>query len=486
MTIAQTRPAGATLALPAGRALRALPATALLVDLGAILLACTAGVLGRNSLGIFEPYPNVATMLGLAGPLLVVGWVLALGAVGAYQPDVFGAGADEFKRVAHATLLIAAIVGITCYLAKFQLSRGFFVLLFCVGLPSILLGRLVLRSAVHKARTRGNLMQSVLLTGSPEHVDEIARVLSRETWLGYRIAGVLTNDDSLAELTPGGLAVTGHSSNVRAMVADLRPDVVFFADSSLGCSAAMRDVVWDLEGAHTQVVVAPSVADISGERVRVRPVGGLPLIHIEKPRAVQASRWAKRTFDIVGSLALLVAFAPLLAYSALRIWAHDRGPVLFSHTRIGKDGAEFACLKFRTMVTDAESLLADLRLEQGADALLFKMKDDPRITVPGRWLRRFSFDELPQLVNVLRGDMSLVGPRPQVADEVAQYRGGMARRLLVRPGMTGLWQVSGRSDLSADEAMRLDIFYVDNWSMVQDLAILGRTFGAVLGSRGAY
>ena len=169
----------------------------------------------------------------------------------------------------------------------------------------------------------------------------------------------------------------------------------------------------------------------------------------------------------------------MLAYSALRIWAHDRGPVLFSHTRIGKDGREFGCLKFRTMVANAEALVAELRAEAGADALLFKMKDDPRITVPGRWLRRFSLDELPQLVNVLRGDMSLVGPRPQVAAEVAHYEGGMSRRLLVRPGMTGLWQVSGRSDLTLEEAMRLDLFYVDNWSMVQDLAILGRTLGAV-------
>jgi exopolysaccharide biosynthesis polyprenyl glycosylphosphotransferase len=329
-------------------------------------------------------------------------------------------------------------------------------------------------------------VQSVLLTGTPQHVDEIARVLARETWLGYQVAGVLTNDDSMAGQTPGGLPVVGHSVDVRAIVERLRPDVVFFADSSLGSSAAMRDVVWDLEKTHTQVVVAPSVADISGERVRVRPVGGLPLIHIEKPRALRASRWAKRSFDVVGSAALLFVFSPVLAYAALSVWAHDRGPVLFSHTRIGRDGREFGCLKFRTMVTDAESLLAELRAEAGQDALLFKIKDDPRITAPGAWLRRFSLDELPQLVNVLRGDMSLVGPRPQVADEVALYRGGMARRLLVRPGMTGLWQVSGRSDLSPEEAMRLDIYYVDNWSMVQDLTILVRTLRAVVGSRGAY
>lgn len=484
MTIAQTRPVGA-LALPTARALRALPATALVLDLVVIVLTCALGVLGRDAIGEPESY-SIADTLGVAGPLIVVGWLVALAALGAYQADVFGAGTDELKRVARASALTAAVVGIGCYLVKFQLSRGFFVIAFCVGVPALLVGRLVLRAAVHRAREHGNLVQSVLITGTPEHVDELARVLARESWLGYRVTGVLTTDDSLAELTPGGLPVLGHSLNVRAMVRELSPDVVLFADSSLGSSATMREIVWELESADTQVVVAPSVADISGERVRVRPVGGLPLIHIEKPRALHASRWAKRTFDVVGSAALLFLFAPLLAYCALRIWAHDRGPVLFSHTRIGRDGREFGCLKFRTMVTNAESLLDELRAEAGSDALLFKLKDDPRITVPGSWLRRFSFDELPQLVNVLRGDMSLVGPRPQVADEVALYQGGMSRRLLVRPGMTGLWQVSGRSDLSADEAMRLDIFYVDNWSMLQDLSILTRTFGAVVGSKGAY
>ncbi|MDX6367207.1 MAG: hypothetical protein QOK30_2283, partial [Nocardioidaceae bacterium] len=162
------------------------------------------------------------------------------------------------------------------------------------------------------------------------------------------------------------------------------------------------------------------------------------------------------------------------------------GPVFFRQTRTGRDGLEFPCLKFRTMVVDAEDRLADLQAEQGLNGLLFKMKDDPRVTPPGRWLRRFSLDELPQLINVLRGDMSLVGPRPPLPCEVAAYDGLTRRRLRVRPGMTGLWQVSGRSDLSWSEAIRLDLYYVDNWSILQDVSILAKTFGAVLGSRGAY
>ena len=215
-------------------------------------------------------------------------------------------------------------------------------------------------------------------------------------------------------------------------------------------------------------------------------MGGLPLIHIEPPTWSDASRWGKRTFDLVGSSLLILAFAPLLAFTALQVKAHDRGPVFFRQIRTGKDGEAFSCLKFRTMCVDAEARLAALHAQTGYTGGLFKMQDDPRVTRPGRWLRRFSIDELPQLFNVWRGDMSLVGPRPPLPIEVEKYDADASRRLHVRPGMTGLWQVSGRSDLTYAEAIRLDLYYVDNWSMVQDLAILTRTLGAVLASRGAY
>lgn len=203
-------------------------------------------------------------------------------------------------------------------------------------------------------------------------------------------------------------------------------------------------------------------------------------------RSAAATRWAKRTFDVAGALALLVLFAPVIALAAARIHLHDRGPVLFRQRRVGRDGEHFRCLKLRSMVVDAEDLLPDLQTRSGHTEGLFKLRDDPRITRPGVWLRRFSLDELPQLVNVLRGEMSLVGPRPPLPTEVSAYTDEMQRRLRVRPGMTGLWQVSGRSELSWDEAIRLDLHYVDNWSMLQDLVILARTFNAVMSGRGAY
>ncbi|MGK2875112.1 MAG: sugar transferase, partial [Nocardioides sp.] len=248
----------------------------------------------------------------------------------------------------------------------------------------------------------------------------------------------------------------------------------------------LRQWMWALEDHAVQLVVAISMTDISAERVRHRAVGGLPLVHLEPPRWALAGAWSKRTFDVVGAGALILLTSPILIFAALRVKVHDGGAIFFRQRRVGLHGQEFGCFKFRTMVANAESLVARLQQEQGADALFFKMRDDPRITKPGRWLRRFSIDELPQLFNVFLGDMSLVGPRPQVQAEVDMYDDTTARRLRVRPGMTGLWQVSGRNDLSVEDAIRLDVYYVDNWSMVQDLSILFRTLGAVLSSRGAY
>ena len=235
------------------------------------------------------------------------------------------------------------------------------------------------------------------------------------------------------------------------------------------------------------MVIAPSVTDVSSERISVRPVGGLPLIHLEKPRSEAAVRRAKRTFDIVGSLCLLLLFAPVFLFAAAAdLGARPRARCSSGRAAWAATTTTFRCWKFRTMVTNAEELLADLHKQHGYEGGLFKIENDPRITGPGKWMRRFSLDELPQLFNVLRGDMSLVGPRPPLHHEVAKYDDDVARRLRVRPGMTGLWQVSGRSDLSWSEAIRLDLYYVDNWSMFQDLTILARTFSAVFGSHGAY
>lgn len=468
------------------RSLRFLPASALLLDVAVVIMAVLVAAAGRQTFGIFPSPADVSDHLGAVGPLVVAGWVGVLFLVGAYSASVFGAGTDEYKRVFNGSMVAAALVGVACFFADYPLSRGFYFLSWAIGIPALLLGRYAVRRALHRARRRGNLLHRVLIAGSPAHIDEIAAVLRRERWLGYRVVGALTPAHYLEEETRSGIPVLGNSDDITSVVLESGADVVFIAGGALGSAGQMRRLAWDLEHEHVQLVVAPSVTDVSGERIRVRPVGGLPLMHIDPPRATDASRLGKRLFDALGSAGLIIAFSPLFLLAALQIKLHDRGPVLFKQTRVGRDGREFPCLKFRTMVVDAEQRLKELHAQQGYEAGLFKMKDDPRVTKPGRWLRRLSLDELPQLFNVLRGEMSLVGPRPPLPLEVARYEGDTARRLRVRPGLTGLWQVSGRSDLSWSEAVRLDLYYVDNWSMMQDLSILAKTFGAVFRSRGAY
>jgi len=443
-------------------------------------------IVGRRELDIFTSSASVESSVTVAGPLIIAGWIATIALTGGYKRDLFGAGTDEYRRVFNASVIAAGLSGVGCYLAKYDLSRGFFLLAFGAGIPALLVGRLLLRRAVQQARKHGSLRQRVLIAGSRSHVDEIAAVLRRETWLGYEVVGALTPEYDVAEETASGVPVLGNTTDATHMVGAARADVIFFAGGSVGASSQFRNSLWELERHDVQVIVAPSVTDISGERINIRPVAGLPLIHIDPPTWSDASRWGKRTFDLVGSAVLIAAFLPLLLFIAAQVKIYDRGPILFRQTRTGKDGREFACLKFRTMVVDAEEKLAALQQEIGFSGGLFKLQDDPRVTSPGKWLRRFSLDELPQLLNVLRGEMSLVGPRPPLPHEVEAYDARTSRRLHVRPGMTGLWQVSGRSDLTWAETVRLDLYYVDNWSMLQDLSILGRTVGAVLGSRGAY
>ncbi len=470
----------------ASRMLHALPLTALLIDLAVTVGVGLIAIVGRRELDIFTSTANVEHSVTIAGPLIIIGWLATIAVGGGYKADIFGAGMDEYKRIFNSSMIAAGLAGVGCYLAKFDLSRGFFLLAFSIGIPALLLGRLALRRAIQTARKHGSLRQRVLIAGSRSHVDEVATVLRREGWLGYDIVGALTPEYDLSEETATGIPVLGNNSEVITAIADHKADVVFFAGGSVGASSQLRKTVWQLERHHVQVVVAPSVTDISSERIKIRPVGGLPLIHIDPPTWSDASRWGKRSFDLLGSSLLILAFAPLLAFTAMQVKLHDGGPVFFRQTRTGRDCETFSCLKFRSMCVDAEERLAALHQQTGYTSGLFKMQEDPRITGPGKWLRRYSIDELPQLFNVWRGDMSLVGPRPPLPIEVEKYDPETTRRLHVRPGMTGLWQVSGRSDLTWDEAIRLDLYYVDNWSMLQDLVILGRTLGAVVSSRGAY
>jgi exopolysaccharide biosynthesis polyprenyl glycosylphosphotransferase len=481
----RTRQSSALTRLSPGRALKLLPYVALGADALVVALVSVLAAQLHPIIPIFNSAGDLHSTLTFAGPLMALGWLVAIFIIGGYEVAVFGSGSDEFRRVFRGSLLACGGVAMISYFLHYELSRGYVGLAFLLGMPTLIGTRIALRSSLKSARRRGALRHRVLIAGDVDHVDDVARVLSRETWIGYEVVGALTPTVDGLE-TIQGVPVLGRSADAAEIFVDSGADLIVVAGGAMGSAEEMKDLVYELEQHDGEVVLAPHVQDISRDRLRMRPVGGLPLIHIDKPRAAKATRVAKRTFDVLGASAILLAVSPLFLFAALRVKAHDGGPVMFRQTRVGRDGETFGCFKFRTMVVDAEARVAELQKAMGAGALLFKMADDPRITRPGRWMRRYSVDELPQLLNVIRGDMSLIGPRPQVPAEVAMYSGHMDRRLRVRPGMTGLWQVSGRSSLTVDEAIRLDLYYVDNWSMIQDLAILWRTLGAVLGSKGAY
>ncbi|WP_188111219.1 sugar transferase [Nocardioides antri] len=473
------------LARPSGRTLRFLPPSLFVLD--AVLIAFVTGAAAYFAHGMPYLDPQVGLTIAdqAAGTLLVAGWLLVIALGGGYRSQVLGGGSDEYKRVLNASLTYTGLLALVLFLAQAEVSRAFFVLLFAIGLPTLLLSRWTARYALHRARQAGRLGVPVLIAGSPRHVDEVHAVLDRARWLGYRVVGAIT---PAGDTTPGlsSVPVVGSTDDVTTAALHADAQVILFAGGSSVSAQDLQEKVWELEERGIGVVVTQGATGITSNRVSYRPVGGLPLMHLDTPAWAQATRLSKRTFDVVGALALLAFLSPLFLFIALRIKLHDGGPVLFKQTRVGRQSVPFHCAKFRTMVPNAEDLLAALHVSTGYDGGLFKMEDDPRITRPGRWLRRFSLDELPQLWNVVRGDMSLVGPRPPLPHEVAQYDNAARRRLHVRPGMTGLWQVSGRSDLSWEAAIRLDLYYVDHWSMLQDLHILWRTLGVVVLGRGAY
>ena len=273
--------------------------------------------------------------------------------------------------------------------------------------------------------------------------------------------------------------------DILALVRELRADTIAVCGSVSAEPGELRRLAWQLEGTGLDLVVAPQLTDIAGPRVHIRPVEGLPLLHVEEPTLSGVAWLAKNLLDRFAAAVGLLLLVPVFAIVAVAIRLSDPGPVFFRQPRVGREGKTFRVWKFRTMYVDAEERLAALVDHNESDGLLFKIRNDPRVFPVGRFLRGTSLDELPQLINVLRGEMSLVGPRPLPADD-GDFLGDVRRRLLVRPGITGLWQVSGRSDLSWDDAVRLDLYYVDNWSLAFDLSILWRTVGVVLAGKGAY
>lgn len=430
-----------------------------------------------------ERSPAIAS--GLV-PLVVGAWLACLAVRGAYHRHHIGDGFDEFRAVALGSGSAVAIIGMMAFFVASEASRGFLLLAFLLGTPLLMTERYGLRKMVHAARKRGHLRSRVIVVATPLALSELVTTLERAQQIGYSIVGTCLpereahSDPTLPVPLYGGIDQILHACRLATA------DTVIVAAGGIASSAALRRVGWALEGQDIDLIVIPSLIDVAGPRIRMRHVSGLPLVHVEEPHAGAAGGAAKRLFDLLVASLMLIVLAPVMLVIAAAVKLQDRGPVFFRQERSGIHGARFTMTKFRSMIPDADRRLEELIDFSDADDVLFKMKHDPRVTRAGRTLRRYSLDELPQLFDVLRGDMSLVGPRPPLPREVEQYPEDMHRRLLVRPGLTGLWQVSGRSDLSFDEAIRMDLYYVDNWSITGDIIIMLKTIRAVFGSKGAY
>jgi exopolysaccharide biosynthesis polyprenyl glycosylphosphotransferase len=460
------------------------------VDILVVTAAVLAGYQARFYVGNFydgEPVPSVPYVpIGIGVVLL---WLLALWQSRCYDERVLGYGGEEYRRVVGGSLKIAGAIAIAAYLVDIPVARGFLGTAFVLGTVLLPIARWAIRRPLHWQRRRGRgWSRRVVLVGDAMHVVDLANRLRRERHAGFSVVGACIPDALIAPQAQhlNGVPVIGSFSTVVESATAVSADTVAVTGTAELSGLRLRRLGWQMEGTGIDLVVAPSLTDVAGPRIHTQPVAGLPLIHVSSPEFRGARKWIKAAFDRISALVGVLLLLPILFLIAVLIKLTSRGPVLFRQRRVGIHGNEFDVFKFRSMVVDAEARLAALAAQNEGQGPLFKMRRDPRVTAAGRLLRRFSLDELPQLFNVIRGEMSLVGPRPPLPSEVARYSQDVARRLLVKPGLTGLWQVSGRSDLTWEESVRLDLYYVENWSLAADLGILARTVGAVLRSRGAY
>jgi exopolysaccharide biosynthesis polyprenyl glycosylphosphotransferase len=424
----------------------------------------------------------VGTALALIGM-----WPALVAMSGGYAERRLGAGSDEFRRVFLSGVLAVAVLSTSAVVFALPGLRAFVL----VGAPLAtglsLLGRLVLRRRLHAARRDGAMTKQVVVVGREIAVADLVRRLRRDPAAGLSVVGAcVPNPPTAGLLAEAGVPVLAGMQDAVAALESVRADAVVVASASETAGQYLRDLSWRLEGTNIEILVAPGLVEVAPDRLQVRPTTTFPLIHVREPEFRGMRRVVKSVFDRCLAALLLVLGAPVFLLLALAVRCTSSGPMFYRHRRVGMRGQEFELLKFRSMVMDADQRVEDLMAMNEGNEVQFKMRRDPRVTKVGALLRRSSLDELPQLINVLRGDMSIVGPRPHVTREVEQYGPDMHRRLLVKPGITGLWQVSGRSNLTWDESVELDVRYVENWSLSLDLRILWRTGRAVLRASGAY
>ena len=458
------------------------------VIVAASLLALALRVGEVNSdLTLGSAHPQLISYSALIA-LMAPAWVAILAASRCYEARYLGVGSEEFKRVVNGSVRFVALLGFTAFATKAQIARGFVAIVVPLGISMLLVSRYAIRKGLHTLRSRGMCLHRVVVVGSPEEVLALTKQVEREPYAGLHVVAAALPDYLDVHVTHDGreLPNIGPARWMVPKLAALGVDTVAVAGPSAMSSNELRQLSWDLEGTGTDLVVAPAITDVTGPRIHIRPVAGLPLLHVEAPVFAGPARVLKRAIDLVGALVLLIILGLPLIVVTLLVRREDGGPAFYRQVRVGRGATRFRIWKFRSMTVGADDQLAGLADRNESDGPLFKLRQDPRVTKIGARLRKYSFDELPQLLNVLAGTMSLVGPRPPLPSEVDVYAEHVHRRLLVKPGMTGLWQVSGRADLAWEESVRLDLYYVENWSVALDVQILWKTAFAVFFGRGAY
>jgi exopolysaccharide biosynthesis polyprenyl glycosylphosphotransferase len=451
---------------------------AALVDLGCAIL----GVFAAAQLRFGKDVTGTYLALSLTLP---VAWLAAIWLAGGYDVRFIGTGSDEFRKVLNAGVGLIAFVALISYAVNLQLSRGYVLIALPATVLLDLFSRYAIRKRLHRQRLAGRCLLSVVAVGHEAAVAALVKELRRDQYHGLTVVGACvarpSECDEIAEVP-----VYGGLDEVPAAVHAFGADTV----AVLACpeidGIKLRALAWELEKTGTDLCVSPALLDVAGPRTTIRPTAGLTLLHVDHPQLSGFRLVFKGLFDRCAAAGALILLSPVMALLAAMIRLHDGGPALFTQTRVGKDGKVFKIYKFRTMVVDAERHRAQLLEHNESDGVLFKLRKDPRVTAVGTHLRRWSIDELPQLFNVVLGHMSLVGPRPALPEEAAEYAEHIRRRLVVKPGLTGLWQVNGRSNLSWEESVRLDLRYVENWSFALDLQILWKTTSALLRGVGAY
>ncbi|MGH3354789.1 MAG: sugar transferase [Nocardioidaceae bacterium] len=421
-------------------------------------------------------------MMSLLFPMV---WLSVITLTRAYEPRFLHVGSEEFRRIAQGGLGFALVAAFASFALGFELARGYLSVLVVLATTGTLCTRLALRKRLHRQRSSGvGWMRRVLVVGQDDGVRHVLAELGEQRWHGYQAAGVCLDEPATGQAYH--VPVVVGLENIPAAAARVDADTVVVQPGRHLGAAALRRLGWQLEGTGTRLLVAPGLTDVAHRRTTVHPVGTLPLLHVDHPELTGFRRLAKDVVDRVAAAAGLLVLFPMLLVLMAAVRLDSRGPSVFRQHRVGRADSRFTMYKLRTMTVDAEARRHELVDLNESDGAQFKIRDDPRVTRVGRVLRRYSLDELPQLYNVLLGHMSLVGPRPPLLSEVDEYDHDVRRRLVVKPGLTGLWQVSGRSDLPWEEAVRLDLRYVDNWSPLLDMSIIWKTGRAVLSRSGAY